>query len=260
MQCIKDNRWVCKTCGLQFRVRSDLFAHMNEFDHKIVGGNHPSGQYTCHYCNKSWVTTVSGFKTHEKYCKSNPNRTAIEGRQLSDEEKRHLSEKRKEYLAAHPDKHVWKRHSKFKSVPCNDLKDFLRSNNYSFIEEATIIPNRNFSADICFPDKMIIVEVNGNQHYDTTTMELSSYYKERHDIIESFGWIVIEVPYNKAYSNEFRNSLCELLDGTSSDITVFNYKCECVSKYDKAATKIKEHNDKLDAASKDGGLLIVMVS
>lgn len=211
-------------------------------------------RHICHYCNKSWITTKDGATRHEKYCKSNPNRSIPVGHSHSEDMKHYLSEKRKEYLAAHPNEHVWKRNTKFISIPCNDLKEFLRSNNYSFIEEASIIPNRNFAVDICFPDKMIVVEVNGNQHYDTTTMELSSYYQERHDIIESFGWTVIEVPYNKAYSDEFRNSLCRLLDGVSVDISTFNYKYECVNIHEKAAIKRKEHNDKLEAASKNGTL------
>lgn len=210
--------------------------------------------HTCQYCHKSWVTTKDGATRHEKYCKSNPNKSIAVGHSHSEEMRHYLSEKRKEYLATHPDEHVWKRNAKFISVPCNDLKEFLRTNNYSFIEEASIIPNRNFAVDICFPDKMIVVEVNGNQHYDTTTMELSSYYKERHDIIESFGWTVIEVPYNKAYSDEFRNSLCDLLDGVSMDISTFNYKHECVNIHEKASIKRKEHNDRLDAASKNGTL------
>jgi hypothetical protein len=227
---------------------------MHETNHKLFSGTHPSSEYICQYCGKSWITTKDGFTKHEKYCKFNPNRVIVVGHSHSEEMKHHLSEKRKEYLAAHPDEHVWKRHSKFISVPCNDLKKFLRSNNYSFVEEASIIPNRNFAVDICFPDKMIVVEVNGNQHYDTATMELSSYYQERHDIIESFGWTVIEVPYNKAYSDEFRNSLCRLLDGASVDISTFNYKYECVNIHEKAAIKRKEYNDKLEAANKNGTL------
>ena len=254
MSSARKDGWVCKVCGLHFRVRSELFAHMNETNHKFTGGIRPSNQYTCQYCNKSWITTKDGATKHENHCKSNPNRIITVGHSHSEEMKHHLSEKRKEYLAAHPNEHVWKRHSKFASVPCNDLKEFLRSNSYSFIEEASIIPNRNFAVDICFPDKMIAIEVNGNQHYDTTTMELTSYYKERHDIIESFGWTVIEVPYNKAYSDEFRNSLCKLLDGVSVDIFAFNYKYECVNIHEKAAIKRKEHNDRLAAASKNGTL------
>lgn len=249
----KTTQWVCKVCGLHFRVRSELFSHMNEFNHKL-SGNHPRSNYTCQYCNKSRVTTKEGMTLHEKYCAANPNGVIPIGHSHSEEMKRHLSEKRKEYLASHPDEHVWKRHSKFTSVPCNTLKEYLRSKGYNFIEEASIIPNRNFAVDICFPDKMIAVEVNGNQHYDTSTMELSPYYKERHDLIESFGWTVIEVPYNKAYSDEFRDSLCNLLDGANVDISTFNYKYECVNIREKASIKRKDHNAKLEAASKNGTL------
>lgn len=248
-----DKDWTCKVCGSKFRIRVDLFSHIKEFNHRIIP-THKKELYKCQYCNKEWLTTKDGVTKHENYCIANPNRTIVVGRPHSDEEKKLISEKRKEYLATHPDEHVWKRHSKFTSVPCNDLKEFLRFNNYSFIEEASIIPDRNFAVDICFPDKMIVVEVNGNQHYDISTMELSSYYQERHDIIESFGWTVIEVPYNKAYSDEFRVSLLKLLDGVNVDISTFNYKYECVNIYEKAAAKRKEHNDKLEAASKNGTL------
>lgn len=252
----KTTQWVCKVCGLHFRVRRDLSAHMNELNHKLYGGscNHQHSQYTCKYCSKSWVTTKDGATKHENYCKLNPNRVMLEGKPHSEEMKRHLSEKRKEYLAAHLEDHVWKRHSKFESIPCNTLKEYLRSKGYSFIEEASIIPNRHFAVDICFPDKMIVVEVNGNQHYDMSTMELTAYYKERHDLIESFGWTVIEVPYNKAYSDEFRDSLCNLLDGANVDISTFDYKHECMNIHEKASAKRKQYNDKLEAASKNGTL------
>lgn len=245
--------WTCKVCGSKFRIRSELFSHISESNHRVIP-NHKKELHKCQYCNKEWITTISHFHNHENHCTANPNRSAMKGRPHSNEEKKLISEKRKEYLAAHPDKHVWKRHSKFTSVSCNDLKEFLRFNNYSFIEEASIIPNRNFAVDICFPDKMIAIEVNGNQHYDTTTMELSSYYQERHDIIESFGWTVIEVPYNKAYSNEFRNSLCQLLNGANVDISTFNYKYECMNIHEKAAAKRKAYNDKLEVANKNGTL------
>lgn len=245
----KSDGWVCKVCDSKFMIRSELFSHISESNHRVIP-NHKKEVHKCQYCNKEWLTTISHFHNHENHCIANPNRSVMKGRPHSDDEKKLISEKRKEYLAAHPDEHVWKRHSKFTSVPCNGLKEFLKSNNYSFIEEASIIPNRNFTVDICFPDKLIVVEVNGNQHYDTTTMELTSYYRERHDIIESFGWTVIEVPYNKAYSDEFRNSLCRLLDGVSVGISTFNYKYECVNIHEKAAIKRKEHNDKLEAASK----------
>lgn len=247
----KSDWWICKVCGLKFRVRSELFSHMKEMNHKCIL-SHPKELHTCKYCGKEWLGSLCGFHNHENHCKENPCRLVTKGRPHSEEERLRISEKRKEYLATHKDEHVWKRYDKFTSVPCNDLKEFLRSHNYSFLEEVTVIPERNFSVDICFPDKMIVVEVNGNKHYDTQTMELSSYYQERHDLIESYGWTVIEVPYNKAYSEEFRNSLCKLLDGITLDNSTFDYKFECVSIHEHAKLKRDLHDKKIKEASLSG--------
>ena len=247
------NKWVCKICGSIFRVRSELHSHINETGHKIIPHQHKE-LCTCKYCGKEWLVTICGYHNHENHCIANPNRFVIVGHPHTDESKKLISEKRKEYLAAHPDEHVWKRHTKFTSVPCNDLKEFLRAHNYSFIEEASIIPNRNFAVDICFPDKKLVVEVNGNQHYDTTTMELGSYYKERHDLIESYGWCVIEVPYNKSYTEEFRSSLCNLLDDTTADDSVFNYKFDCIGIHECARCRREEYTKKIEESSINGTL------
>ena len=196
MQKSKEGGWLCKICGQHFRIRSDLYVHIKEMNHRVVI-KHKKDLYTCPFCNKSWFTCKSGFTSHKIYCKSNPNRVNLSGHPHTEEMKKYLSEKRKAYLANNPDQHVWKRNSKFSSTPCNDLKEFLIGHGYTFVEESSIIPDRNFAVDICFPDKKIVVEVNGNQHYDLSTMELKPYYKERHALIESYGWFVIEVPYNK---------------------------------------------------------------
>ena len=116
MSSARKDGWVCKVCGLHFRVRSELFSHMNESNHKLIGGIHQNNKYTCQYCNKSWITTKYGASRHENCCKFNPNRSILVGHSHSEEMKHHLSEKRKGYLAAHPDEHVWKRHDKFTSV------------------------------------------------------------------------------------------------------------------------------------------------
>lgn len=169
--------------------------------------------YICPFCGMTKDIILKCHATlHENLCKKNPNHREIKGHKWSEEEKKLISEKRKKYLAEHPDKHPWKKNSKFKSIPCEDLKDFLRKKGYKFEEEVKIVPNRNFSADICFPNLMLIFEINGNQHYDLKTMELLPYYQERHNLIESFGWQIIEIPYNQSYNEDFRLDLCKQLD------------------------------------------------
>lgn len=83
---------------------------------------------------------------------------------------------------------------------------------YEFEEEVKVVPDRNFSVDICFPNLMLIFEINGNQHYDLKTMELLPYYQERHNIISSLGWQVVEIPYNQSYNEDFRLRVCRQLD------------------------------------------------
>ena len=45
------------------------------------------------------------------------------------ESKAKMSKSRKDWLKNNPDKHPWKRHDKFKSKPCENVKTFLRNNN-----------------------------------------------------------------------------------------------------------------------------------
>ena len=118
----------------------------------------------------------------------------------SEETKSLLSEKRKKWLAENPDEHPWKTNTKFKSVPCEVLKEKLRDRGLQFEEEHSPVEGRAFSVDIAFPAKKLGIEVNGEQHYrrDGT---LGDYYQERHDLIEREGWTLLEVHYARAYDD-----------------------------------------------------------
>jgi very-short-patch-repair endonuclease len=122
-------------------------------------------------------------------------------RKWSDEEKIEISKRRKKWLLENPEKHVWKRNDKFKSVPCEQLKDYLRSEGIKFEEEVTVSKEKSYSVDILIPSKFLVIEINGNQHYDKFG-NLNKYYQERHDYISSLGWKVIEVHYSFSYNHE----------------------------------------------------------
>ena len=93
----------------------------------------------------------------------------------TEETKRKISKIRKKWLADNPDKHPWRCSKKFKSKPCEKVKEFFKKLSIMFIEEyPPNIPERNFSIDIAMPDKKIAIEINGNQHYERTG-ELKSY-------------------------------------------------------------------------------------
>lgn len=143
----------------------------------------------------------------------------------TEETKRKLSQIRKKWLSENPDKHPWRSGNKFKSKPCEKVKEFLKNKNIQFIEEYNPeIINRNFSIDIAIPDKKIAIEINGNQHYENTG-KLKPYYQERNDLLESDGWIVYQVHYSCCFNLDKWINFLEIIKNTSVKVNFdyFNY-------------------------------------
>jgi very-short-patch-repair endonuclease len=144
---------------------------------------------------------------------------------MSKETKELLSEKRKKWLKDNPDKHPWRKKDKFISKPCENVKKFLNELGVLFVEEyQPDIGDRSFSIDIAIPDKMIALEINGNQHYERDG-KLKPYYQERHDLLESSGWCVYEIHYSACFNldkwTDFSNKLKNSETKVSFDY--FNY-------------------------------------
>lgn len=113
--------------------------------------------------------------------------------------KNKISKSRIKFLKENPDKHPWKRSTKFKSEPCEHLKQLLKDKSYTFEEEFTDARwNHCYSLDIAFIDKKLAIEVNGNQHYKNDGT-LTDYYQNRYDYLTSQGWNVLEIHYTWCY-------------------------------------------------------------
>jgi len=137
-------------------------------------------------------------------------------RRHTDATKKRLSDLRKKFLTENPEKHPWKKSSKFTSHPCETLKLFLTDQNIKFESELDPrIEGRHFSIDIAFPDLKVGIEVNGRQHYDADG-NLLDYYKKRHDLIEASGWRLIELYYTKCYDQKFIASMIDNLQLSDS--------------------------------------------
>lgn len=131
--------------------------------------------------------------------------------------KEKLSNIRTKFLQEHPEKHFWRSSDKFKSVPCEFLKNFLREKGISFMEEYSVF-DRNYSIDIAFPNSKIAIEVNGNQHYNNDG-SLKDYYLERDTYFKGLGWTTIQVPCQKVYSKQFQEDILDFLNG-NIDVTI----------------------------------------
>lgn len=189
--------------------------------------------FNCKFCKKP-QSELSNFASHVRWCTLNPTNKrkkpktlccskcgnyfsllsphdrrktcSIECQyKLSSESKEKISVKIKQFLTDNPDKHVWKRNDKFKSVPCENVKLILKEKNIAFVEEFRPLKNRFYSLDIAFPHLKIGVEINGNQHYNRNGT-LKEYYQKRHDEIERDGWKIIEIHYSQCFDRSIIES------------------------------------------------------
>ena len=152
------------------------------------------------------------------------------------ETKKKISIKRIEWLKNNPDNHVWKRNDKFKSIPCEHLKDILIKNSFNFIEEFNPLDNKSYSIDIAFPIEKIGLEVNGNQHYNNDG-SLKKYYYDRKIEIENTGWKLYDIHYTKVYKQEFIDNL--IINLNQYNLVNLDLSFYIINKKD----RLKEKND-----------------
>ena len=206
--------WKCRVCGLIFETKNALWKHMHDQHPEDIKEFQVKGSIGW---NKGLTKETdvrianASKKLHDGY-ETGRLTPSFLNKHHSKESKMKMSSSRKKYLSDNPNKHPWKNSSKFKSVPCEKVKNQLRLFGLTFTEEYKPLEDRNFSIDIAFLDVKIGLEINGNQHYsDHENGILSEYYQERHDLIEADGWKLIEIHYANVYHKDFiRNLLVEL--------------------------------------------------
>lgn len=212
----------CKICAKKFKSSQSLGGHIsshNRGESFKIGRKKErlEKKHICKYCETKFENGVK-LGGHQVHCKFNPKREetlkkisdSSKGRKLSDETKKTISLSRIKYLKENSDKHPWKKNDKFKSEPCEKFKLILREMGFNFEEEFNPIENRFFAVDIAFPANKICIEINGEQHYNRDG-SLRRYYKERHDLIASKGWTIIEIHYLKVYDSNYINEIVKLL-------------------------------------------------
>lgn len=112
------------------------------------------------------------------------------------------------------------------SIPCKNVKMFLRNNGIDFIEEFNPnVKDRYFHIDIALPDKMIGIEINGSYHYkNRNCSEFTEYHLNRKSLIEQLGWKIIDIPTNLCFSfdKDYWLFLIKEIKNTTT-ISNFNY-------------------------------------
>lgn len=163
----KEYHWVCPTCNIEFKSRRKLQQHYKDNPNHKIKKSHANkqGEFYCKYCGYK-TTTLSGLHVHEKYCKYNDNREIPKntGIKMSPEFKNNLSKILKE------------RHKNGTTKPISQLR---KNKEHSYPEQwlINVIHNENldknyicefpfytFYLDFCWPDKKLVIEMDGNFH------------------------------------------------------------------------------------------------
>lgn len=229
------NKGLTKETSEIIKQHSDFMKEFHK-NNKVNLGNHYSDD-TKKKISEKMKLWFSDPDNKEKFIKSNRNKHHTE------ETKRKLSEIRKKWLSEHKDHHPWKDKDHFKSKPCENLKLYLHSKGINFVEEYEPFDDYNYSLDIAWPDEMLAIEVNGNQHYNSDGT-LKPYYQKRHDIFESRGWTIFEIHYSKCYNINVK----DFEDILNLSIYDKDYVGKYLSKRDK---KLKEKEEKKKKAQEE---------
>lgn len=153
----------------------------------------PSMEYKCQYCGKIWITTLSMYHQHEKHCKSNPNRTPwkqeINPYHHTDDDKKKISQTQKENFLN--GKSRWNIDRSQTSYAENYFINWLNT----FTDYKHNYWTNRFYLDFAWPDKMIYIEVNGEQHYqnDIDNKDYQERDRERYDVLEKEGWKCLSI-------------------------------------------------------------------
>lgn len=208
----------CKKCDKEFFNRKSYIGHCSSHyrteKYKVGRKILPytqfelTGKHECRFCSKQFNSGIQ-LGGHVTKCVKNPNNNVGKNSVYKKHNKNtriKMSLSRKLFLQKNMDKHPWKYSRKFVSVPCQYLKKILSDNNLNYEEEFSPLIDRSFSIDIAFPEYLLGLEVNGNQHYNKNGT-LKSYYRKRHKLIESKGWKLIQIKYKKVYDEKFITKL-----------------------------------------------------
>lgn len=130
----------------------------------------------------------------------------------TEETKKHLSNKRKEYLQNNKDKNSWSIYKNQETEPEKRFREVIEKiENIQFYQYYMPEESEKFyEMDFAIKELKIDFEVNGEQHYNRDG-SLADYYQERHDYFTNLGWTVVEIHYSLCFDD---NKIKEIILNT----------------------------------------------
>ena len=151
--------WKCCHCGLVFNTRSLLTKHKHEVHPELMG----------RVWNKGLTADTSDIikrrveKLKQRYANGEIT-PSMKGKHHSDEEKKHLSEMRKQYLKLHPEKVPYLlNHSSRESFPERFFREAFTNEGFPTFTQDKYV--NGYFLDFAFEGLNKYIEVDGEQHY-----------------------------------------------------------------------------------------------
>ena len=170
--------------------------------------NHERGAWNKGLTKETDERLLKASKTLSDGYKSGRLINANLGKQHADEEKKNLSEKRKQFLMKNPDKvpYLLNHHSKGDSYPEKYFKEVFDNEKIEYKQNYYQI---GYFLDFAWPDKKIYLEIDGEQHY--VDKRIVEHDKVRTENLKNEGWQCIErirwSEYQKLNESEKKNYL-----------------------------------------------------
>lgn len=133
---------------------------------------------------------------------------ASKGRTHSEETKQKISERRREFLAANPDKspYLISHYTRGRSYAQQYWKDVFDTHQIQYSEE---YPVGLYHLDFAIVDRKIDIEVDGEQHYSDPRIVESD--KRRNAVLEEQGWTVIRIRWSEYQKTENKQEFVQCI-------------------------------------------------
>lgn len=196
----------CEHCGEKFESKLDLRRHLPNCSKRVKFNSAKHGNWTCCICDKVFETRskLIRHKRNEHYTGVHFNKAIIaklrgedfsyseetrkkisessKGRKHSEETKKKLSEAMKKKIAEGSFIVPYKRnHSSKVSYPEKYFQEVFKELPVKYNYQVGL-----YQLDFAIPEKMIYVEIDGEQHY--VDKRIVEHDKERTEKLNSLGW------------------------------------------------------------------------
>lgn len=188
---IKNKKWQCQACGRCFDTRAVLKLHRKEkHPEQTSGGWHIKGK-----TKENCESLRRRGETYKKRYAEGKIKSWMKGRHHSEETKKKLSEARKAWILAHPEKspYVVSHYTRGESYSEKYFREWMEKENIPFLAQQHL---GTYTLDFLVGN--IDLEIDGEQHWNDPRITASD--ERRNKYVQEQGLKVIRIRW-KHYTN-----------------------------------------------------------